>query len=196
VSQDNYLYSVNYSHHGDVKQWYGVPAGIFIPSSCQSVKLDWSLLSGHAKRLEKACSTMLPLLFEDTPDQMQHMTLQISPSQLICTIFTLLLSVTSLPHSTWSQSVSTQARAWILDCHLPNGIPWRLQLRGECPLFLNHLLSPQGLQFNIGEAVNFAIPDWLKYGGQSFAATPPWWLTVQLQARPEQTIGDTQDLQS
>lgn len=48
---------------GDIKQWYGVPAG-------------------HAKRLEKACSNMLPLLFQENPDQMQHMTLQISPSLL------------------------------------------------------------------------------------------------------------------
>ena len=24
-NEDNYLYSINYSHHGAVKQWYGVP---------------------------------------------------------------------------------------------------------------------------------------------------------------------------
>jgi hypothetical protein len=86
--QDNYLYSVNYSHYGADKQWYGVPAGM---RSCLSSFISLvpfhnhapTHLSGHAKRVERACATMFPLLFKENPDQMQHMTLQVSPSQLL-----------------------------------------------------------------------------------------------------------------
>jgi histone demethylase JARID1 len=35
-TEDNYLYSINYSHFGDIKQWYGIP-------------------SKHAKAFEKVC---------------------------------------------------------------------------------------------------------------------------------------------
>lgn len=115
-TEDNYLYSINYSHMGDIKQWYGVPAG-------------------HAKRLEKACSNMLPLLFQESPDQMQHMTLQISPSQLSS-------------HGVKVYQLKQESKSFII----------------TFPMAYHGGFS---YGFNIGEAVNFAIPDWLKYGGEA-----------------------------
>ena len=106
---------------GDIKQWYGVPAG-------------------HAKRLEKACSTMLPLLFRENPDQMQHMTLQISPTQLAGSFLSPSLSSTTTTIftlsytffcSTWCQSLSSKTRTKVICHHISNGISWWIQLWSE-----------------------------------------------------------------
>ena len=63
-NEDNYLYSINYSHCGAVKQWYGVPGD-------------------QAKNFEKNSRDSLFESFEDNPDLLHHMTTQISPSLLI-----------------------------------------------------------------------------------------------------------------
>lgn len=63
-NEDNYLYSINYSHFGAVKQWYGVPGG-------------------EAKLFEKVTKKFLLESFKDAPDLLHHMTTQISPSLLI-----------------------------------------------------------------------------------------------------------------
>ncbi len=62
-NEDNYLYSINYSHFGEAKQWYGVPGA-------------------HAKRFEQVTKNFLLESFKDTPDLLHHMTTQISPSLL------------------------------------------------------------------------------------------------------------------
>lgn len=61
--EDNYLYSINYNHFGAIKQWYGVPGA-------------------HSKTFEKVAKDFLLELFEESPDLLQHMTTQISPSLL------------------------------------------------------------------------------------------------------------------
>lgn len=63
-NEDNYLYSINYSHFGAVKQWYGVPGG-------------------EAKTFEKVIKEFLLESFKESPDLLHHMTTQLSPSLLI-----------------------------------------------------------------------------------------------------------------
>jgi len=63
-NEDNYLYSINYSHFGATKQWYGVPGG-------------------EAKNFEKITKTFLAEAYKEAPDLLHHMTTQISPNVLI-----------------------------------------------------------------------------------------------------------------
>eukprot|EP01038_Epipyxis_sp_PR26KG_P007815 gene7815-10617_t len=63
-TEDNYFNSINYSHFGEVKQWYGIPG--------ESVKA-----------FEKVSKDFLMGLFNESPDILHHMTTQISPSLLI-----------------------------------------------------------------------------------------------------------------
>jgi histone demethylase JARID1 len=63
-NEDNYLYSINYSHFGEAKQWYGVP-GV------------------HAKNFERVTKNFLMESFKASPDLLHHMTTQISPSLLV-----------------------------------------------------------------------------------------------------------------
>lgn len=60
-NEDNFLYSINYSHFGDDKQWYGVP-------------------SSETKAFEKVTKDFLLESFRESPDLLHHMTTQISPS--------------------------------------------------------------------------------------------------------------------
>jgi len=62
-NEDNYLYSISYSHFGAVKQWYGVPGS-------------------SADQFETVSRNYLLGLFRESPDLLQHMTTQISPSLL------------------------------------------------------------------------------------------------------------------
>lgn len=62
-NEDNYFYSINYSHFGATKQWYGVPGS-------------------EAKNFEKVSKDFLLELFRESPDLLHHMTTQISPSLL------------------------------------------------------------------------------------------------------------------
>lgn len=62
-NEDNYLASINYSHFGEVKQWYGVPGS-------------------EAKKFEQVVKNFLLSLFQEHPDLMHHMTTQMSPSLL------------------------------------------------------------------------------------------------------------------
>ena len=62
-NEDNYLYSINYCHFGETKQWYGVP-GV------------------EAKAFEKVTKNFLMESFRESPDLLHHMTTQISPSLL------------------------------------------------------------------------------------------------------------------
>jgi hypothetical protein len=63
-NEDNYFYSINYSHFGPSdKQWYGVPGA-------------------DAKKFEQVSKDFLLELFRESPDLLHHMTTQISPSLL------------------------------------------------------------------------------------------------------------------
>jgi len=63
-NEDNYLYSINYSHFGESKQWYGVPGA-------------------DAKKFESVTKNFLMESFKDAPDLLHHMTTQISPALLM-----------------------------------------------------------------------------------------------------------------
>ena len=63
-NEDNYLYSINYSHFGDVKQWYGVPGE-------------------NAQQFEKISKDFYRESFIESPDMLHHMTTQISVSRLV-----------------------------------------------------------------------------------------------------------------
>lgn len=52
-TEDNYLYSVNYMHHGAKKRWYGVPAA-------------------HAHNFEKVLKTSIPLRLREDPELLFH----------------------------------------------------------------------------------------------------------------------------
>ena len=52
-AEDNYLYSINYMHHGAKKRWYGVPAT-------------------RADAFEKVMKQKLPLRFREEPDLLFH----------------------------------------------------------------------------------------------------------------------------
>lgn len=67
-NEDNYLYSISYSHYGDVKQWYGVPGD-------------------EAHQFEKVLKDNLMATFQETPDLLYHITTQISPSVLMGIVF-------------------------------------------------------------------------------------------------------------
>ena len=115
-NEDNYLYSINYSHFGDCKQWYGVP--------------------GHqAKQFEKVTKGFLMESFKESPDLLHHMTTQISPELLIKNN----ISVCKLMQTPRS-FVVTFPKAF-------------------------HAGFSYG--FNVGEAVNFATPDWYKAGSEA-----------------------------
>ncbi|GLU17472.1 hypothetical protein SLE2022_338380 [Rubroshorea leprosula] len=61
--EDHHLYSLNYMHLGDPKMWYGVPGS-------------------HASSLESAMRKHLPDLFEESPDLLNELVTQLSPSVL------------------------------------------------------------------------------------------------------------------
>ena len=58
------MYSINYSHFGDVKQWYGVPGE-------------------NATQFEKVAKEFYRESFIESPDLLHHMTTQISVSRLV-----------------------------------------------------------------------------------------------------------------
>uniref|UniRef100_A0A6U4EFU0 JmjC domain-containing protein n=2 Tax=Phaeomonas parva TaxID=124430 RepID=A0A6U4EFU0_9STRA len=62
-NEDNYMYSVNYHHFGEPKQWYGAPGTA-------------------ADKFEDAMKAFLKERFDKTPDLLHHMTTQLSPSLL------------------------------------------------------------------------------------------------------------------
>ncbi|KAG7348558.1 JmjC domain hydroxylase [Nitzschia inconspicua] len=64
-NEDNYLYSINYHHHGAPKQWYGVPG-----------------TQKDADGLEKVFKSYLSMKMRDVPDLLHHITTQFSPRLL------------------------------------------------------------------------------------------------------------------
>ena len=115
-NEDNYLYSINYSHFGDCKQWYGVP--------------------GHqAKQFEKVTKGFLMESFKESPDLLHHMTTQISPELLI--------------------------KNNIAVCKLMQ------TPRSFVVTFPKAFHAGFSYGFNVGEAVNFATPDWYKQGTEA-----------------------------
>jgi histone demethylase JARID1 len=63
-NEDNYFYSINYSHCGKIKQWYGVPGS-------------------KAKAFETVSKDILFQLFKEVPDLLHQMSTQIPPSRLL-----------------------------------------------------------------------------------------------------------------
>lgn len=115
-NEDNYLYSINYNHFGDCKQWYGVP--------------------GHqAKAFEKVSKNFLLESFKESPDLLHHMTTQISPELLVKNNIAVCKAI-----QTPRTFVVTFPKAF-------------------------HAGFSYG--FNVGEAVNFATPDWFKQGTEA-----------------------------
>lgn len=58
---------------------------------------------------------MYPLLFEENPDQMQHMTLQVSPSQLIGILFFPLdIVISCVEHGVQVFQVKQDPGSWIV----------------------------------------------------------------------------------
>jgi histone demethylase JARID1 len=115
-NEDNYLYSINYHHFGECKQWYGVP--------------------GHqAKAFEKVSKNFLLESFKESPDLLHHMTTQISPELLVKNNIAVCKAV-----QTPRTFIVTFPKAF-------------------------HAGFSYG--FNVGEAVNFATPDWLKQGTEA-----------------------------
>jgi len=115
-NEDNYLYSINYSHEGSVKQWYGVPGA-------------------STPELEKAVASANMMGFEESPDLLHHMALQVSPS---------FIRSQGVPVYQLAQEPGTYIITFPKSFH--GGFSYG---------------------YNVGEAVNFAIPDWLKYGGEA-----------------------------
>eukprot|EP00981_Chlorochromonas_danica_P002524 scaffold487_cov178-Ochromonas_danica.AAC.12 len=74
--EDNNLYSINYSHFGSVKQWYGVPGN-------------------QADAFEKVAKDYLMGLFREAPDLLHHMATQIPPSLLICKLFSYVVPIST-----------------------------------------------------------------------------------------------------
>ena len=63
-NEDNYMYSVNYHHWGEPKQWYGVPGD-------------------QAEAFESTLRQFLKERFDHEPDLLHHMTTQLSPNLLM-----------------------------------------------------------------------------------------------------------------
>lgn len=66
-NEDNYFASINYSHHGHGKQWYGVPGS-------------------EAEKFEKVSKEYLLGVFRESPDILHHMTMQIPPRLMMSKI--------------------------------------------------------------------------------------------------------------
>eukprot|EP00599_Poterioochromonas_sp_BG-1_P007151 CAMPEP_0173148590 /NCGR_PEP_ID=MMETSP1105-20130129/9812_1 /TAXON_ID=2985 /ORGANISM="Ochromonas sp., Strain BG-1" /LENGTH=537 /DNA_ID=CAMNT_0014063277 /DNA_START=92 /DNA_END=1705 /DNA_ORIENTATION=- len=115
-TEDNYFPSINYSHFGTVKQWYGVP------------KTD-------ANKFEKVTKDFLLGLFRESPDLLHHMTTQVSPS---------LLSKNGV------HVYKAQHEAGTFIVTFPRSY---------------HAGFSYG--FNVGEAVNFSILDWIPSGSEA-----------------------------
>lgn len=114
--EDNYLYSINYHHMGEVKQWYGVPAESH--STFEKISRDFYR------------ETVL-----ESPDMLHHMTTQIAVSRLV---------TNRVP----VYQAKQQARSFIIT--FPKAF---------------HCGFSYG--FNVGEAVNFALVDWLPFGADA-----------------------------
>ena len=112
-NEDNYLYSINYSHFGEVKQWYGVPGE-------------------NAASFEKVSKDFYRETFIDAPDMLHHMTTQISVSGLM-------INKVPVYHA------RQEAKTFIVT--FPKAF---------------HCGFSYG--FNVGEAVNFALPKWITFG--------------------------------
>lgn len=112
-NEDNYFPSINYSHLGAAKTWYGVNGDA-------------------ATRFEEALKKQVPLRFREDPDLLYHLVTAVSPMIL-----------------------------------LAEGVPvvHAVQRPGDFMVtFPRAYHSGFSHGFNIGEAVNFALPEWIPYG--------------------------------
>ena len=111
--EDNWLWSINYSHGGHTKTWYGVPPA-------------------DKEAFDDALKLMIPVRFADEPELLSQITTMMSPAYL----------------------ASHGVRVCRLDHH-----------PGEFVVTMPaayHAGFSHG--FNVGEAVNFALPSWIRPG--------------------------------
>lgn len=91
-AQDNYLYSINYSHIGSPKQWYGSPASASKAFEKVTPSLDFPcegvVVYVHIFTLvlsvAQAIKDSYLLKMDDVPNFMYDINTQFSPSYLIC----------------------------------------------------------------------------------------------------------------
>ena len=112
-NEDNYLYAINYSHHGATKVWYGVPGS-------------------DALKFEGCVEKMKLQRFKGEKDVLQKLVLMTGPATLTAA-----------------------------------GVPLVRAMQNPGEFIVTFPQAYHGgfsLGFNCGEAVNFALPEWIPFG--------------------------------
>ena len=143
--EDNYLYSINYMHEGKPKIWYGVP-------------------SSDANKFDEACKRLVPNYLSENPNLLHDIVTMVScyyPEHHP-------LTIVQFPPS---QLVAEGVRVTRAEQEAGTFIVTFPRVCGSGPdayIIAHYTYQSYHAGFsvgnNIGEAVNFAPPDWVPFG--------------------------------
>ena len=159
-NEDNYLYSINYHHHGAPKLWYGVPG-----------------TEKDASGLESVFKSYLSMKMRDVPDLLHHITTQFSPRLLqnakvpICKLLQhegeYVVTFPRAFHGGFSMGPNGKCNTFILNPNVITESSLITMVYVKFFIVIFSIVISHSNSIIVGEAVNFATHDWISHGSDA-----------------------------